>query len=81
MQLWGNPAHSLVAGVAAGQRRERTLSPSVFEQRENVVAGNRRSPQPIRRDFADVSNLVSNRRNLANCALKTLLSIRFIAQP
>jgi hypothetical protein len=57
------------------------LSRSVPEQRENFVAGNRRFQQPIRRHFANVSNLVSNGRNLANRALKTPLSISFIAQP
>ena len=89
------PCRSFLAGVvfcSAGSpplpiptreevlRRQKLLSRSAPEQRENVVAGNRRFQQPVRRDFANMSNLVSNRCNLANCALKTLLRISFIAQ-
>jgi hypothetical protein len=65
----------------ADRECRKTLSQSASEQPENVVAGNRRFQQPLRRDFADVSDLISNRRDLANCALKTLLSFRFLAQP
>jgi hypothetical protein len=63
-------------GTPLGQRLR-----SASKQSENVVTGNRRFQQPIRRDFANVSNLVSNGRDLPNCALKTLFSISFIAQP
>jgi hypothetical protein len=76
--------HLDLLGAGAGQWwlvPHANLSALGSEKRENLAARDRRFQQPIRHDFPDVSNLVSNRCSLANRDLKALLGISLVAQP